>query len=209
MTRPARSGRRRLGAVLIVLLVLSLVPSYVRAYRVTGMSDAPSYLHGDLVLVNKAAYDIRLPYLDVVLLSHADPVRGEVVQYVPPDRDYPVFKRVIGTPGDVISMEGYRLTINGEPLEYEPAGWAREARVMEENRIGTRVERERGPGDPHLITYTPGVADQGSFGPVRVPEGHYFVVGDNRGHSRDSRMYGAIPRRSIIGRVSHPLMGPG
>lgn len=189
----------------IILLIVAIAPSYVRAHRVGGSSDAPTYLLGDLIFVNKAAYDIRLPYLDAVILSHSEPRRGEVVLYVPPDRTYRVFKRVVGIPGDTIAMRKYHLTVNGEALQYEPTDRSKSYQDMEKNKIGAVVEHERGNGVEHLITYTPGASEDDSFESITIPEGHYYVLGDNRSNSRDSRMYGPIPRESIIGRVGRPF----
>ncbi len=182
-------------------MIGAAAPSYVRAYRVDGSSDAPSFLVGDRILVLKAAYDFRLPYRDTVLFTHSRPRPGDVILYQPPAQDILVFKRVIGRPGDTVAMRDNRLEINGEPLTYEVVDGEQYQAIAEENNLGAIIEKESGLGPPHLMTHSPGAGTHGSFEPVQVPDGHYFVMGDNRDNSLDSRMYGPVRRRSIFGKV--------
>ncbi len=188
-----------LGALIIAVI---LTPSCVRLYRVFGSSDAPTYLMGDRILVNKVAYDIRIPYTNIVILSHSDPKSGDVVMFREPVTNRRVFKRVIGCPEDLVEMLDNQLLINGTPLLYETV--KEKIAQATENNLGSEIVMESGNGRPHKISYTPGASQYGSFGPVNVPEGQYFLIGDNRDNSKDSRMYGPVPRELIIGRVSHP-----
>jgi signal peptidase I len=182
--------------------IVAVTPSYIRAYRVDGTSDAPSFLTGDRILLLKAAYDIRLPYADLVLMSRSEPKPGDVVMYRLPGQNYPVFKRVIGCPGDMVAMRSNHLEINGTLMGYEDVDPAAFQPVAEANNLGSIIEIESGHGPPHLITHSPGAGTYATFDAVQVPAGHYFVIGDNRDNSLDSRMYGPIPRDSIIGRVA-------
>lgn len=191
---------RWLVPLLVVTGIGAAIPSYVRAYRVSGASDAPSFLLGDRILALKAAYDIRLPYTDIVIFSHSQPQAGDMVLFQPPGEDVSVFKRVVGCPGNTLVMEGNHLEINRVRLQYEEVNEREFQTVAARNRLGEVIERETGNGPPHLITYT-GSGPHASFGPIHVPENHYFVVGDSRDNSRDSRMYGPIPRDAILGRV--------
>jgi signal peptidase I len=197
--------KRWLSVAFAVLFVGVLVPSYVRAYRVAGSSDAPSYLVGDRILVNKAAYDIRLPYTGMVIVSHSAPDLGDVVLYRSPQDDRLVFKRVVGGPGDAVSMRENHLTINGTNLRYAAVDEATYRSVAARNQIGSAIETEAGNGPEHAITYTPGASPLASFAPVRLPDGHYYMIGDNRDHSEDSRSYGPVPRERILGKVGLKL----
>lgn len=192
---------RKHGWIVAILAALAVTPSYVRAYRVGGASEAPSYLVGDLIVVNKAAYDIRLPYTGVVLLSHSEPGPGEMVMFRRPGEEYVVFKRILGCPGDTITTEDGRFIINGTPLEYTERSSRFPVDVADTNKLGTVTETETGYGPEHLITRSPGSKAFPPLEPFIVPEGYYYLVGDNRNVSLDSRSYGPIPRASIIGKV--------
>jgi signal peptidase I len=198
-------ARRWVWIVVAALAVVALIPSYVRAYRVAGASDAPSYFLGDRVLVNKAAYDIRLPYSDLVIVSHADPEVGDMILYRSPGSDQLVFKRVVGGPGDMISMRGNHLTVNGTSLEYAGADETAYGSISVANRLGSVIETEVGNGPAHPITYTPGAGRFAAFEPVRVPDGHYYLIGDNRDLSEDSRAYGPVPRGRVLGKLGLKL----
>jgi len=202
-----RPSRRRiwLWGVAVVFVILVLTPSYLRAYRVGGPSDAPTYLSTDLVLVNKLAYDLRLPYTDIVLLSHSDPERGDVVLYRVPDDTHTVFKRIVGCPGDTVEMVGNHLIINKTPLKYEILNAADYADIGASHGLGSMVEMEKGLGPEHTVSHSGDASRAPSFGPVVVSPGHFFVLGDNRDNSLDSRAYGAISRDTIIGRLGRPL----
>ncbi|MBM3790646.1 MAG: signal peptidase I [Acidobacteria bacterium] len=196
--------RRRYRTTAVILVAVAIVPSYVRVYRVHGSSDAPTYLVGDRIIVNKAAFDLRIPYTNIVILSHSEPESGDVVMFQEPGRDILVFKRLVGLPGDTLVMRDNCLTINGISLKYSPFdGSLPQATV--DNKLGSVIMNEIGIGEAHQITYTPEGSSYGSFGPVEVPAGHYYLMGDNRDNSRDSRMYGPVPRRLIVGRVSRPF----
>jgi signal peptidase I len=195
--------KRWLLPLVAILAIGAITPSYVRAYRVAGSSDAPSFLVGERILVMKAAYDVRLPYTDIIISSHSQPEPGDVVLFRSPESDALIFKRVVGCPGDTVAMRDNHLEINGVALRYERVDASDYQSIAEQNNLGTIIEREMGHGPPHLVTHTPGTSCDASFGPVRVPEDHYFVLGDNRNNSRDSRMHGTVPRHSILGKVSN------
>jgi signal peptidase I len=197
-----RLRKRWLWVTGFILLGVVLTPSYVRAYRVGGSSDAPTYMLGDLVFMNRAAYDIRLPYTDIVLLSHSQPGRGDVVMYSIPGADHTVFKRVVGCPTDVLEMRDNRLAVNGTALKYKEAGAEVDETVARKNSLGSIIEIESGNGPSHPIAHSPDGGPYASFGPVDVPEDHYFLVGDNRDNSMDSRAYGPVPRERILGKLS-------
>ena len=115
-----------------------------------------------------------------------------------------IFKRVVGRPGDTVLMQDNRVTINDLPLAYGEDVRSDYKQVPAENSLGSVVLMETGNGPGNLVTFTPGPCASASFGPVDVPEGHYFLMGDNRGNSLDSRAYGPVPRRWIVGRMGRP-----
>jgi signal peptidase I len=193
--------KRWIVAVGVVILAVLITPSYVRAFRVHGASEAPNYLLGDLIFVNKAAYDIRLPYTDIVLLSHSRPRHGDQVMYRRTGQEYSVFKRVIGCPGDTIEMRDNHLIVNGASLRYEGQNPATYDQIPEANKLGGVFEKEIGNGPARVITFTLGAGSHASFGPVQILEDHYFLIGDNRDNSLDSRMYGAVARERILGKL--------
>ena len=197
----AKTGKRWLWLFLAVVLIGALMPSYFRVFRVEGCSDAPSFLVGERIVLFKAAYDVRLPYTGIVLWNRGDPRPGDVIMYRPPGETINVFKRVIAGPGDTLAMRMNRMEINGIVLQYEKIDPAPYEAVAALNRLGEIIETESGHGVTHLITHTPGADSNVSFEAVELPEGYFFVMGDNRDNSLDSRTYGPIPRGSILGRV--------
>jgi signal peptidase I len=193
----------RVGVVLLLLLLIA--PAFVRAYRVHGPSDAPGFLWGDLILVHHTAYGLGIPFTRVHLFDWADPRPGDVVLCDIPGPEHVGFKRVVGVPGDVVAMQDNRLTVNGTPLVYEVRDPGEFSEVAERNQLGQVVERERGLGPDHLITFSPGAGPLATFGPVQVPEDHFFLMGDNRDRSHDSRRFGSLHRDRIHGRVVRVL----
>jgi signal peptidase I len=193
--------------VTLVAIVLGLgmtVPSYFKAVKLDGPSDAPTYLHHEKVLVNLAAYDFRAPYTDVSFSEVRDPEAGEVVLFRMSDGTLAT-KRVIAGPEDMVRVEGNRVFINGESLEYEELDPADHSWIPEENRMGSVIARETHGGSSRVITYSPGSGTD--FGPERIPLAHYFLLGDNRDNSLDSRELGFVDRDNIKGKVVRRLSG--
>ena len=201
--------RKWLRVGIVLLLLVLIAPAFVRTYRVHGSSDAPNYLWGDLILVHHSAYGLGIPFTRVHLLDWADPRLGDVVLCEMPGMEHLGFKRVLGVPGDVVAMEGNHLTVNGVALEYEVRDAGEFVEVAERNQLGQVVEWERGLGPDHLITFSPGSGPLATFGPVQVPEDHFFLIGDNRDRSYDSREFGALHRDRIHGRVVRVLRRAG
>lgn len=191
---------RRRGFVLgITILVMAAIPGYIRAFVIVGDSDAPAFVTGDRVLVNLAAYDIRLPYGTNRLARLADPVPGDMVLFRLPDGELAV-KRVIAGPGARIAMRGPHVKINGVALEYVPVAPQAKARISRGN-LGAVVEIERGNGPDMYISFD---QDRGSLGDLEervVPGGFLFVLGSNRDASMDSRHFGPLPRERVLGKV--------
>ena len=182
-------------------IVLPLKSSLAEWNYVPSGSMTPTLLPGDLVWVNKLAYDLKIPFTTRHLAEWGDPRRGDVAVFYSPADGIRLVKRVIGLPGDVVEARGDRLWINGEPVDYAllPAGAGdpgRNALVVEEALAGR----------PHPVQVLPGRRALRTFGPVPVPAGCYFMMGDNRDDSHDSRFFGCVPRASIIGRASTVIL---
>jgi signal peptidase I len=188
--------------VIIGAIVLPLKSAIADWEYVPSGSMMPSIVPVELVLVNKLAYDLKLPFTTHHLSQWGDPQRGDVVVFFSPADNLRLVKRVIGLPGDVVSMEGDRLSINGQPVAYAPlsenptklvgAGPEQET-IFAEEQLGNR---------PHPIMILPQRPALRTFGPVRVPAGSYFMMGDNRDNSNDSRFIGCVTRDRIVGRAT-------
>jgi signal peptidase I len=153
-------------------------------------SMKPTILEGDRILVNKLAYDFKVPLTHISLYKFADPRRGDIVIFDSKAADTRLVKRVIGLPGDTVEMKDNRLTINGIDAQYSNVEYVADATFAIESclNMSHRIELAR-IGGSRLST----------FGPVKVPKDRYLVLGDNRDNSADSRVYGFIPRDEIIG----------
>ena len=180
--------------LLIVLLLRSFV---VEPFRIPSSSMLPTLQIGDFILVNKYAYGLRLPVLHDVLIPMGEPRAGDVVVFrYPHDASQDYIKRIIGAPGDHIVYRDKLLYINGREIEQHehvaPAPPASE--LMELQR-----KTEALPGARHDVLVAPTEARPSRQ--WRVPPGHYFVMGDNRDNSNDSRAWGFVPAANLVGRA--------
>src|SRR5688500_12083503 len=147
-----------------------------------------SIVERDRIFVNKLAYGLKVPFTTWHLAHWSEPARGEIVVFHSPTDGTRLVKRIVGLPGDLIAMRDNTLRINGQPATYVATG----SQTFDEVLAGRH----------HPVLMTPHVDALRSFGPVTVPAGHYFVLGDNRDQSADSRFIGPIPRDNIVGRSS-------
>ena len=161
----------------------------------------PTNLEGDLIYVNKVAYDLRVPLTLHRLASWSQPRRGDVVVCLSPEDGTRLVKRVVGTRGDAIQMIHNVLYLNGRPLSYSQTGRVCPVHMRGLPDLTGVLALEGLDQTVHPVLSVPGVSAMRSFGPVVVPAGHYFVMGDNRDVSRDSRYFGLVPRASILGRA--------
>ncbi|RMD71219.1 MAG: signal peptidase I [Gammaproteobacteria bacterium] len=182
-----------------VLLVVLVVRSFiVEPFRIPSGSMMPTLLIGDFILVNKFAYGLRLPAINVKVLDIGEPQRGDVVVFrYPNDPSTDYIKRVIGLPGDKVGYHDKTIYINGKPVPQEWLGPydGPEAEYMP----GAVVKREHLEKVNHLILVQPWKASV--EGDYTVPEGHYFVMGDNRDNSNDSRYWGTVPEENLVGKA--------
>ena len=191
--------RPLLVAAAVILPLKSAIADW--EYVPTG-SMMPTIVPLELVFVNKLAYDLKVPFTTEHLATWGDPQRGDVVVFFSPADGLRLVKRVVGLPGDTVAMDRERVWINGAPVAYAPppanlralvgAGPAQTALFAEE-QLGDR---------PHPIMVLPQRGALRTFGPVRVPAGSYFVMGDNRDDSNDSRFIGFVSRDRIVGRAT-------
>jgi signal peptidase I len=190
-------GRPALFAAALVGLLRS---AGVDWNYVFSNSMSPSIHVGDCILVNKLAYDVRFPLIGWRHSSWAEPERGDVVLLHAPDDGEPLVKRVVGLPGDRIEFRGNHLLINGEvmPVDSELASETQRAASNDgdyqftSERLGTKV---------HKVVFCSDRPSYRSLAPVLVRADQYFVLGDNRDESVDSRSFGLVRRDQIIGRV--------
>ncbi|HEX3730401.1 MAG TPA: signal peptidase I [Opitutaceae bacterium] len=164
-------------------------------------SMEPTIVPLEFVAINKLAYDLKVPFTTRHLAVWDNPKRGDIVIFFSPDQDIRLVKRVIGLPGDTILLRGDALTINGVPLSYER--WSGPTPLTTDER-GYRqglFAQEDLPGKPHVLMVMPQRPALRDFGPVTVPAGSYFMMGDNRDDSHDSRFFGCVSRDRIVGRA--------
>lgn len=186
----------------VFLIVLVLRSFLVEPFRIPSGSMMPTLLVGDFILVNKFSYGIRLPVLNLKVINISEPKRGDVVVFrYPEDPSIPFIKRVIGLPGDQIEYHyaNKMLYINDEPIVQQPEG--RYVGVGQGSSMtGSEQRLEHLPGAEHAILVN---LDQQISGIRRweIPDKHYFVLGDNRDNSKDSRVWGFVPEENLIGKA--------
>jgi signal peptidase I len=189
--------RRNYRILLFVGCALALLPTYLSAYVLSAPSESPTLNIGDEIIVNKASFALRLPYSDVILFRVRSPERGDmVVVRLPSGRTFAP-KRVVGLPEETVELKENRVLVNGHQLPIRPLSRADFNWVSPSNRIGSVVAEEEG----HWISFTPGTGRYRTCPPVKLARGQYFVVGDNRDESADSRIWGPMPESRILGKV--------
>lgn len=168
-------------------------------------SMRPNLLEGDVVLVDRLAYDLKLPLTDIVIAPLGEPRRGDIVTFSSPRDGTRLIKRIVALPGDRVEMRSEVLLVNGEAAAY-----GQHEALAEPVDGGAAIPAlrvtETLAGDARRIQLLTGVAARNSFGPVAVPAGHYLMLGDNRDNSADSRYFGFVPRHLLIGQARRILV---
>jgi signal peptidase I len=188
--------------LVIGLVVCSIRSSLADWNDVPTGSMKPTILEGDRVLVNKLAYDLKVPFTTLHLAQWSDPQRGDIVVFFSPRDGTRLVKRVVGLPGDTIELRGDRLVLNGQPVEYQPIRGELVRDLAPADLASQVYAVEQLPGQRHAVAVIPSVRAMRDFGPYCVPEGHYFMMGDNRDNSFDSRYFGPVPRKQIVGQAT-------
>ena len=199
----------------VIALVFVLRSFLYEPFKIPSSSMVPTLLVGDLILVNKFTYGIRLPVLNKKVIDVNNPQRGDVMVFkYPNDMSQDYIKRVVGVPGDTIVYENKRLSVNGQPVSYTPL----DDYLDDESPVYHKQLVENLTGVPHRILNSDnkpsieiGIVE--NF-PKReacdfsyekftctVPAGNYFMMGDNRDHSLDSRYWGFVPDKNIVGKA--------
>ena len=171
---------------------------------IPSASMHPNLLEGDVVFVNRLAFDLKLPLTDIVLTHLGDPKRGDVVTFSSPKDGTRLIKRVIALPGDVVEMRDERLVINGQPAGYSLASEAAESLpggVTKALHLTETVGSAQ-----HRIQVLPQIQALRNFDPVTIPKDQFLMLGDNRDNSADSRFIGLVPRELLIGRAERVLV---
>lgn len=188
------------------LLLLCVFRTAVADWNpVPSGSMRPTILEGDVVFVNRLAFDLKVPLTDVIVAHTGTPQRGDIVTFSSPEDGMRLIKRVVGLPGDTVEMRDNRLVINGEALDYIPLG-----RTVEKPSPHRALEaaqmRESFGTSPHTIQWLSRSSARSSFERMTVPPDRYLMLGDNRDDSADSRYFGLVPRELLIGRAERILV---
>ncbi len=188
--------------LIVGAILLSFRSSIADWNDVPSGSMKPTILEGDRVFVNKLAYNLNFPFSSWSLAHWADPRRGDIVVLWSPEDGKRLVKRVVAVPGDVLEVRRHRLVINGRPAEYQRLPDEFLARAGVRDPSGELNDMEAVEGRSHAVLAGSAEVSHPYFGPLRVGEGRYFVMGDHRDDSRDSRYFGQVERWRIVGRAT-------
>ena len=177
--KPKSKLRDFVESVLIAFVIAAFIISFVvQAFKIPSGSMIPTLLIGDHLFVNKFIYGVKLPFFRKTIIPVTEPARGDVIVFIfPQDRSKDFIKRVIGLPGDMIEMKNKKIYINNQAYD-----------------------------DPHGVYTDPVIlpaeaSPRDNFGPLTVPEDSYFGMGDNRDHSLDSRFWGFVEQKDVLGKA--------
>lgn len=192
-----------LKPMLVVLLVTGAFRSAIADWNdVPTGSMKPTILEGDRIFVDKVAYDLKVPFTTIRIARWDDPQRGDIVILYSPYDGRRLVKRAVAVPGDTIEMRSSLLYVNGARLNYSAPDPNIVAFIPEQEQPQSRFLTEGIAGRKHSMMLTPRKPSVRDFEAVTVPPGQYFVMGDNRDDSFDSRMFGFVDRNQILGRAT-------
>jgi signal peptidase I len=190
---------------LLFLLLFGIFRTAVADWNpIPSGSMRPNLLEGDVVFVNRVAFDLKVPLTDRIVAHIGEPQRGDIVTFSSPKDGTRLIKRIAAVPGDMIAMRGKKLIVNGREASYEPTA------TVTEDVNGTPLQAlrmtERSGAQTHTIQWLPQIAARDNFGPVQIPPDQFLMLGDNRDDSADSRYIGLVPRKMLIGRAVRILV---
>jgi len=201
-----RNWLRENRGFLVLLLCLGVFRTAIADWNpIPSGSMRPTLLEGDVVLVDRLAYDLKFPLTDFSLARISDPQRGDVVTFSSPRDGTRLIKRIVAVPGDVVELRDEVLFINGHAAQYLDRALVREP-LEQGGEIPALRATERIGGADRSIQFLPSVSAKRSVAPLVVPADSYFMLGDNRDNSADSRYIGFVPRRLLIGHASRILV---
>lgn len=206
MRHAVKSWLRHNRGFVAFLIVFGLFRTAVADWNpIPSGSMRPTLLEGDVVLVDRLAYDLKLPLTDRVLVPLDEPRRDDIVTFSSPRDGTRLIKRIVALPGDRVALRDEVLYVNGQPAVYDGAESVTEVDGEGRTRRALRLTETLGQ-DSRCIQILDGVPGTVSFGPVTVPTAHYLMLGDNRDNSADSRYFGFVPRHLLIGRAGRILV---
>lgn len=193
------------GLILFFGLMLLFRSACADWMTVPTGSMNPTIVEGDRILVNKHAYGWRIPFTLTRITNGNDPQRGDIAVFYSPTDGMCLVKRVIGVPGDTVEMRNEVLLINGQPQQYANDFESHDLMKNTQQLVHLFYTEELKTAQSHLdhsVMFLPNRLAIRNFDPVKVTPGHYFMMGDNRDNSADSRYIGLVPRKSFVGRAN-------
>lgn len=191
----------RMTIFFIVFVVIPVKSSLADWNWVPTGSMNPTILQGDLIYVDKLAYDLRFPLTFYRLAKWSDPERGDIVICFSPEDESRLIKRIIAVPGDRIEMRNNVISLNGRPLVYTEIDSKYAEQLASKLKDRSILATENLNGVSHAVMGIPSIRAIRDFEPITVPHDKYFVMGDNRDNSRDSRYFGFVDREVIVGKA--------
>lgn len=198
-----RWWRNEIRPLLILAVILfSIRSSFADWNDVPSGSMEPTILIGDRIFVDKLAYDLKVPFTTWHLAQWSNPQRGDVAVFYSPYDGTRLVKRVVGLPGDTVELQNEHLIINGRPVDYAPLNAGVSEPLPESAHARCVFATEELSEHPHVVIAIPGIPARRNYGPIQVPAGQYFMMGDNRDNSFDSRYFGTVARNRIVGKAT-------
>jgi len=199
--------RQEIRPLVILALVLFSIRSSLADWNdVPSGSMQPTILVGDRIFVDKLAYDLKVPFTTWHLAQWSNPQRGDIVVFYSPHDGTRLVKRVVGLPGDTVELRNDQLIINGKPMDYAPLPAGISDQLPAAERQHCIFATEQLSGHLHAVMAIPSIPARRTFGPIQVDAGHYFMMGDNRDNSFDSRYFGVVERNRIVGKATAVVM---